>query len=76
MKIEAFLNRNFKPLMRWYYKRFKKKEILSVLKLFHDYSPIESYDAVKTLYLQDGWNLRKATTAFWICVYCGFLSTD
>ena len=75
-----FLNRNFKPLMRCYYKRKYKTEIVKVLQFFHEYrnaGKIDMRQAITIMTLdQDNWSLEKSVNIFGICVYCGFLDQN
>lgn len=75
--LTAFLNKNFKPIMRAYYRRKYKNEIYKMLTFFYDYQKaggIHMMDAIKIMTLDnDNWSLEKSKKIFGICVYCGFL---
>ncbi len=73
----AFLNKNFKVIMKAYYQRKYKKEIYKMLSFFYDYQKagnIHMMEAIEIMMLDDdNWSLEKSTKIFGICVYCGFL---
>ena len=79
-KSNGFLNKNFKPIMKWHYKRKYKKEIFKMLSLFYEYRNADGIDmmqAIKIMTLdKDNWSLEKSTTILGVCVYCGFLDQN
>ena len=71
----AFFNRNCKPLMRWYYKMFYKKEMIKVLKLFAEYKEIgiDITLATDILKLDTGWGIERTIKNLGRCIYCEYL---
>lgn len=77
MNITAFLNKNFKPIMKFYYKRKYKWDIYKMLSFFNDYKEAGGLNVVEVINImtldKDNWSHEKATKIFGICLYCGFL---
>lgn len=79
-KLTGFLNKNFKPIMKWHYKRKYKMEIFKMLSFFYEYKDADGIDmmqAIKIMTLdKDNWSFEKSTRILGICVYCGFLDQN
>jgi hypothetical protein len=73
MNITAFLNSNFKPIMKWYYMRKYRKDIYNMLTLHITYGSIPMDQVVSIMSCDYGGDIMKDGKIWGICVYCGLL---